>query len=231
MSSGNNTDSSNNGNSANKIDWQGLKRVAEEEARKLAKEEAKKKAKEDAQKRAKFQAWWKANLERKAREKAEAMAAAEVMRAQIAQKVGQGEKPKPKPKQCRAASQHVPDEEKMKVKCYFKVSTVTMKRSASSEKCKESEMLVTMVTTSLTKEIKEALGGFSVAGPLTWPDPVTQVLDRQLGEVIVAINCNTRELVWLKGKMDGAQPEETEEEEEKLDDMSDADAESEDMDE
>ena len=45
-----------------------------------------------------------------------------------------------------------------------------------------------------TEEIEEALGGFSVAGPSTQPDPVTQVLDQQLGEVIVAINCNTREL-------------------------------------
>ena len=42
--------------------------------------------------------WWKADSERKAREKAEAKAVAEAMRAQIAQKAGQGEKPKPKPK-------------------------------------------------------------------------------------------------------------------------------------
>ena len=74
------------------------KRVAEEEARRLAEEEAKKKAEEETQKRAKFQVGWKADLERKAREKAEAKAAAEAMRAQIAQKAGQGEKPKPKPK-------------------------------------------------------------------------------------------------------------------------------------
>ena len=37
-------------------------------------------------------------MERKAREKAEAKVAVEAMRAQIAQKAGQGEKPKPKPK-------------------------------------------------------------------------------------------------------------------------------------
>ena len=72
------------------------KRAAEEEARKLAKEKAKKKAEEDAQKRAKFQAWWKADLERKVREKAKAKVVAKVMRAQIAQKAGQGKKPKPK---------------------------------------------------------------------------------------------------------------------------------------
>ena len=143
-----------------------------------------------------------------------------------------------------------------------------MKRSASSEKRKESEPLVTVVAmlpqggekckrtrrvvanTASTEEIKEALGGFSVAGPLTQPDPVMQVLDWQLGEVIAAIDCNTRELAWLRGKMDGfawemkrmadhsdqkgkgrARPEETEEEEEKSDDMSDADAEGEDVDE
>ena len=51
-----------------------------------------------------------------------------------------------------------------------------------------------MADTASTKEIEEALGGFSVAGPLTQPDPVAQVLDRRLGEVIAAIDCNTREL-------------------------------------
>ncbi|KIM63722.1 hypothetical protein SCLCIDRAFT_23905 [Scleroderma citrinum Foug A] len=233
MSSGNNTNSGNNGNGADKIDWQRatmpnliervedllevqiakfneqlhcrceklMKQVAEqeEEARKLAEEEAKKKTEEDTQKRAEFQSWWKADSERKAREKAEAKAVAEVMRAQIAQKVGQG------------------------------------------KKRKESE---------ITKEIEEALGGFSVAGPSTWPDPVMQVLDQRLGEVIVAIDRNTRELAWLGGKMDRfmwemkrmadhsdqkgkgrAQPEEAKEEEEKSDNMSDADAEGEDVDE
>ena len=72
------------------------KRVAEEEAKRLAEEEAKKKAEEDAQKRAEFQAQWKADSERKAREKAEAKVVVEAMRAQIAQKAGQGKKPKPK---------------------------------------------------------------------------------------------------------------------------------------
>ena len=97
----------------------------------------------------------------------------------------------------------------------------TMKRSASSEKRKESEMSATMVATlpqggkkhkrtrravadaASTEEIEEALGGFSVAGPSTRPDPVMQVLDWRLGEVIVAIDHTTRELVWLGGKMDG----------------------------
>ena len=152
-----------------------------------------------------------------------------------------------------------------------------MKRSASGEKRKESEMSATVVATlprggekhkrtrravadvASTEEIEEALGGFSVAGPLTWPDPVAQVLDRRLGEVIAAIDRNTRELARLGGKMDGfmwemkrmadhsdrkgkgrARPEETEEEEEKSDDgedkeeadnVSDADAEGEDADE
>ena len=146
----------------------------------------------------------------------------------------------------------------MKVKCHFEVSTATMKWSASGEKCKESKMSATMVTTlpqggekckrkrravanvASTEEIKEALGGFLVVGPSTWPDPVAQVLDRRLGEVIAAIDRNTRELARLGGKMDGfmwemkrmadhsdwkgkgrAWPEETEEEEEKLDDGED----------
>ena len=100
----------------------------------------------------------------------------------------------------------------MKVKCHFEVSTARMKRSASSEKCKESETSATVVTTSprggekrkrtrrvvanvvSTEEIEEVLGGFSVAGPSMWLDPVVQVLDWQLGEVIVAIDRNTREL-------------------------------------
>ena len=111
----------------------------------------------------------------------------------------------------------------MKVKCYFKVLTATMKRSASGEKCKESETSVsaTMVMTSprggekrkrlkravanaaSTEEIEEVLGGFSVVGLSMGLDPVTQVLDQQLGEVIAAIDRNTRELAWLGGKMDG----------------------------
>ena len=102
--------------------------------------------------------------------------------------------------------------QKMKVKCHFKVSMATMKRSASGKKHKESKTSVTMVATSLrggkkhkrtrravadaasTEEIEEVLGGFSVAGPSTRPDPVTQVLDQRLSEVIAAINHNTREL-------------------------------------
>ena len=165
----------------------------------------------------------------------------------------------------------------MKVKCHFEVLAVTMKRSASGEKCKESKTSATMAVTSprggekhkrtrrvvagvaSTKEIEEVLGGFSVVGPLTQPDPVMQVLDQRLGEVIAAIDRNTRELARLGGKMDGftwemkrmadhsdqkgkgrARPEETKDEEEKsdvgedkeeADDMSDADAEGEDADE
>ena len=72
---------------------------------------------------------------------------------------------------------------------------MTMKRLASSEKCKESETSVTVVMMSprggekckrmrravadvaSTEEIEEALGGFSVVGPLMQLDPITQVLD------------------------------------------------------
>ena len=68
--------------------------MAKEEAKRLAKEEAKKKGEEDAKKRAEFQAQWQANMERKVREKAEAKAASEAMKARIAQKVVQGKKPK-----------------------------------------------------------------------------------------------------------------------------------------
>ena len=39
--------------------------------------------------------------------------------------------------------------QKMKVKCYFEVLMVTMKRSASGKKRKESEMSVIMVVTLL----------------------------------------------------------------------------------
>ena len=96
-----------------------------------------------------------------------------------------------------------------------------MERSMSREKRKESEMSATaietlprggkkckrtkkvVVDTASTKEIEEAMGSFSVVGPSTQPDPVAQVLDCQLGEVITVIDRNTRELAWLGGKMDG----------------------------
>ena len=109
-----------------------------------------------------------------------------------------------------------------------------------------------------TEEIKEALRGFLVVGPSMWLDPVMQVLDQQLGEVVAAIDCNTKELVQLSSKMDGfawemkrmadqsnqkgkgkAWPEETKEEEKlddgedkgEVDDLSDEDAEGEDAEE
>ena len=97
-----------------------------------------------------------------------------------------------------------------------------------------------MADKASTEEIEEALGGFSVVGPSMQPDPVTQVLDQRLSEVVVVIDCNTKELARLGSKIDGfawemkqmadqsdhkgkgrAWPEETEEEEEKLDDGED----------
>ena len=108
-----------------------------------------------------------------------------------------------------------------KIKCHFEVSTSTMERSTSGEKRKESETLATAIETSprggtkckrtkkvvaeatSTEEIEEAMGSFSVVGPSTRPDPVAQVLDRRLGEVIAAIDRNTRELAQLRSKMDG----------------------------
>jgi len=89
-----------------------------------------------------------------------------------------------------------------------------MERSASGEKRKQSEkaaevntsprggkkrmrMRKTVVNAASTDEIEAALGGFSVAGPLSRPDPVALVLDHQLGEIVAAIDHNTRELVKL----------------------------------
>ena len=40
-------------------------------------------------------------------------------------------------------------------------------------------------------------GSFLVAGPLNRPDPVTLVLDHQLGEIMAAIDRNMRELAKL----------------------------------
>ena len=108
-----------------------------------------------------------------------------------------------------------------KIKCHFEVSAQMIERSRSREKRKESEMLATTIETLprggkkhkrmkkvvadtvSTEEIEEAMGSFSVAGPSTQPDPVAQVLDHQLGEVIVVIDCNMRELAQLRGKMNG----------------------------
>ncbi|KIM67391.1 hypothetical protein SCLCIDRAFT_21266 [Scleroderma citrinum Foug A] len=218
------------------------RKKAKEEAKRVAEEEVRRLAEEDAQKRAEFQVRWQADLERKAREKAEAKVASEAMKVCIAQRVAQGKKPKPKicgmelfsslllltyslnfsnigrpvsvhpARRSRGDIPHVTGAGGA-VKCHFKVSTATMKRLASGEKCKESEMSATVVmmllrggekrkrtrsvvaNTVSTKEIEEALGGFSVVGPSTWPDPVTQVLDWRLRKVIVAIDRNTRELV------------------------------------
>ena len=96
-----------------------------------------------------------------------------------------------------------------------------MERSTSGEKRKESETSATVIETlprggekhkrmkkvvveaASTEEIEEAMGSFLVVGPLTWPDPVAQVLDRRLGEVIAAIDHNTRELARLGSRMDG----------------------------
>ena len=108
-----------------------------------------------------------------------------------------------------------------KIKCHFEVSISMMERSTRGEKRKESETLVTAIETSprggkkckrmkkvvaeaaSTEEIEEAMGSFSVAGSSAQLDPVVQVLDRRLGEVIAAIDRNTRELAQLGSKMDG----------------------------
>jgi len=138
-----------------------------------------------------------------------------------------------------------------------------MERSASGEKRKQGEksaevntsprggekrkqMKKTITNAASTEEIKVAMGGFSVAGPSNIPDPVTQVLDRRLGEVIVAIDHNTKELARLRNKVDRfawemkrmadasdhkgkgkARPEVTEDEEEKPDESDGEDREDE----
>jgi len=93
-----------------------------------------------------------------------------------------------------------------------------MERSASGEKRKQSEKAVevntsprggekrtkkTVANAMSTEEIEVAMGGFSVAGPSSQPDPVTLVLDRRLGEIVVAIDHNTRELAKLGQKVEG----------------------------
>ena len=102
----------------------------------------------------------------------------------------------------------------MKIKCTFEVLTAAMERSASGEKRKQSEKAAEVNTSprggekrkrtrkmvanaASTNEIEAALGGFSVAGPSSRPDPVVLVLDRQLREIVAAIDHNTRELAKL----------------------------------
>ena len=56
-------------------------------------------------------------------------------------------------------------------------SATTIKTSPrGGEKCKRTKKVVAEAMS--TKEIEEAMGSFSVVGPLTRPDPVAQVLDR-----------------------------------------------------
>ena len=104
--------------------------------------------------------------------------------------------------------------QRSKVKCTFGVSTVAMEKPASGEKRKQGEKSVELNTlprggekrkwtkkaiadATSTKEIEAALEGMLVAGPSTWPDPVTLVIDRRLRKVIAAIDRNTRELAKL----------------------------------
>ena len=69
------------------------------------------------------------------------------------------------------------------------------------EKRKQTKKMI--VDVASTEEIKAALESMSVAGPLTRPDPVMLVLDCRLGEVIAAIDRNTRELVKLGRRVEG----------------------------
>jgi len=95
-----------------------------------------------------------------------------------------------------------------------------MERSASGEKRKQSKKTVEVETllrggekrkrtkkvitdAASMEEIEVAMGGFSVAGPSSWPDPVMLVLDRRLGEIVAAIDRNTRELAKLGRQVEG----------------------------
>ena len=108
----------------------------------------------------------------------------------------------------------------MKIKCTFEVSMAAMERSTSGEKRKQSKKAAevnmsprggekrkrtkkTVANAASTEEIEVAMGGFSVAGPSSWPDPVVLVLDHRLGEIIAAIDHNTRELAKLGRKVEG----------------------------
>jgi len=110
--------------------------------------------------------------------------------------------------------------QRSKIKCTFSVSTAAMERLASGEKRKQSEKTVEVETSprggekrkrtkkaiadaASTEEIEAAMGGFSVAGPSSWPDPVALVLDRRLGEIVAAIDRNTRELAKLGRQVEG----------------------------
>ena len=110
--------------------------------------------------------------------------------------------------------------QRSKIKCTFEVSTAAMERSVSGEKRKQGEKSAevntlprggekrkwtktTIADAMSTEEIEVAMEGFSVAGPSNIPDPVAQVLDRQLGEVITAIDHNTKELARPGNKVDG----------------------------
>jgi len=110
--------------------------------------------------------------------------------------------------------------QRSKVKCTFNVSSSALEWSASGEKRKQGEKMVEVETSprggekqkwtkkaiadaASTEEIEAAMGGFSVARPSSRPDPVTLVLDRRLGEIVAAIDRNTRELVKLGQQVEG----------------------------
>jgi len=100
------------------------------------------------------------------------------------------------------------------------MSSAAMERSASGEKRKQIEKTVEVETSprggekrkwmkkaiadaASMEEIEAAMGGFSVAGPSSRPDPVMLVLDRQLREIVAAIDHNTRELAKLGRQVEG----------------------------
>jgi len=166
-----------------------MKQAAKQEARRLAEEAARKKAEEEAKRIAKEK--------RKAEEEAKQVTEAKV-RANFEAR-------------CKAEAE---------VRAREKAVSVVMERSESGEKRKQSEKTVevemsprggekwkqmkkAIADATSTEEIEAAMGGFLVAGPSSRPDPVVLILDHQLGEIVAAIDRNTRELAKLGRQVEG----------------------------
>ncbi|KIM60183.1 hypothetical protein SCLCIDRAFT_26829 [Scleroderma citrinum Foug A] len=205
------------------------KRAAEEEVRRLAEEEAKKKAKEDARKRAEFQAQWQADRDRA---RSPSPSPSNVRRPVSA---------RPTRKSRGGTPRVTEDEGQVPLRGIGGDDDEVGQQGEMQRERDVSDCGCDVAVRGRKAQEDEEGGGRC--------DPVAQVLDRRLGEVIAAIDRNTRELARLGGKMDGfawemkrmadhsdrkgkgkARLEETEEEE-KLDDVSNVDVEGEDADE
>ncbi|KIM50262.1 hypothetical protein SCLCIDRAFT_34463 [Scleroderma citrinum Foug A] len=201
MSSGNITDSSNNGNGADKVDWQCvaspdlIKQVEDSLEVQIAKFDEqlchrcdklmKWAAKQEAQRKAEEEQK-KAEEEAKKKAKEDAQKRAEFQawwQAELERKAKEKAEAKAAAKAMRAhIAQNAAQGTKPKPKQCWAASQHAPNEEVEGwyppcDQCRKS--------------------GDSK------PDPVTQVLDWRLGEVITAIDHNTRELARLRGKMDG----------------------------